>query len=248
MIYTLNIKDTKFEGNYTISTKLISSLEYVVQVINVPGSKLLNGYKIDVSSDTDKIKITNESSCCSQFSVIIDLPKFITTPTPTPTPTGTNFPTLTPTPTRTPTPTPSVSTSPVPTPTPSSNIVITTIPQTWLSAMGLSTDSVSRDASLFIYRTEDVQLKVESLEGIPISGLSWNNEPWDNYSWNDGTVEYASPYSEVFRINPLSPGNGGLSPGTVYRFLFRRTSTPNFIFSKNIQIPFNSQPLTNVPM
>lgn len=116
--------------------------------------------------------------------------------------------------------------------------VVTTAPA-WLTFLGYTFDANTREASIWINRTVDTKLKIERVDGSPISGSTWNNIPWDNAKWIEGTTEWAAPYSEVFRLNPV--GSSGLYPGQEYRVSVASAADNSTIFTQTFKLPAVSQ-------
>lgn len=116
-----------------------------------------------------------------------------------------------------------------------------TTPPDWLNALGMTNDTNSRDTSIYIDADVDCILRIESIDGLPISGYTWNNKPWANNSDVEGTTEWvAAPWSEVFRLNPPAYGLGGLVPGKDYRIFIVRAGQPSPVFTKVITMPTSS--------
>ena len=116
--------------------------------------------------------------------------------------------------------------------------VVTTAPP-WLTFLGYTFDANTREASIWVNRTIDAKLKIERIDGAPISGSTWNNIPWDNANWIEGTTEWAAPYSEVFRLNPV--GSSGLYPGQEYRVSVVSMADNSNIFTQTFMLPAVSQ-------
>jgi len=117
---------------------------------------------------------------------------------------------------------------------------IVSIAPNWLLGIGLTNDVNSRDASLWLNATTDCKLRLTGTDGVPISGITSNNMPFSDGVWIDGTTDWAAPWSEVFRLNPMSYGVGGLIAGKQYKIEIVRTSQSSPIFSMLLTIPTTS--------
>jgi hypothetical protein len=118
------------------------------------------------------------------------------------------------------------------------DIVTVTEPPVWLTKLGLTNSINTKEVSLWLHASTDTKLRIESVDGTPITGLSWNNVPWSNTSYVDGTTDWViAPWSEVFRLNQAAGGVGGLTPGKSYRIYIVRASNPSPVYTKVIAIP-----------
>lgn len=130
----------------------------------------------------------------------------------------------------------------------------TNIKPDWLLGVSYTYDPNAHECSKWVntLNNVDIEILVSEAAGVPTSGLTWNNISWNNSTWIAGTTEWSNGYSEVFRVNGASFGNGGMLPNVSYRVKIRRTSdpqevfvflfkTPNSLISTPINIPFNTQ-------
>lgn len=219
MNYRIRLRNVESIGPFSIWTLSTTQDQFVLFESNVDKDILLQGKIITIPDNTRALRVVNDCNGCGNEKIVYINPA-LPSPTPTTTPT------------------------PTPTPTAIGSNNETTILPPWLLGAAISSDAITYDFSIAVYETQDIQIRVQTLDGTTISGLTTDSLPWNNNTWIEGTNLFATPYDEIFRVNPLSPGYGGLVPGTVYKFMFKRANDNSVIYVKNIQIPFVSQPLT----
>lgn len=267
MKYTITVKNIQTDGSFSIYAKADSDPDFVLIESGVTVSKLKAGYKIELDNSVKQVKLVNNSDCCATekiYDVIAFAERPPVTPSVTPSITPTRTPTRTPTttPSQTPSSTPAISATPTrtptptptrtPTPSPTNNPVQETlVPPVWLVNLAYTFDANSHDTTFYATTQSgnDLQLRIEHQSGVAIGGIGYNNVPWNNTSYIEGTNNSASPYSERFVANPTSFANGGILPSNTYKLSVRRTSFPNLVYVKYFTMPASSTTqITNIPL
>lgn len=213
------------DGPFSINIKAYGTAQFVLFESNVSKDELVNGKVITVPDNTETIELINNNNVCGN-SVKQNVP-ILVFPTPTPTTSYSDFPSPSPTPNITPTPSPSA-------------ITETNVQPVWLEGISVTYDANSHDCSLWVNATEDVDLRISRSDGFPINGLSWQGFQWNQDTWIPGTTDYAPPFDEVFRLNPVAFAAGGITPSGSYVVRVRRNATQSPVYKFNWTAPSSS--------
>lgn len=113
---------------------------------------------------------------------------------------------------------------------------LTTVKPAWLQKVAFTYEPNSHDFSKWVTATEDVEVMITPKSGLVIRGTTTGNIAWSGTTYIAGTTDWAAPFSEVFRANPASFGDGGIIPGQ-YTAKIRRTSHPSEVFAYSFSVP-----------
>lgn len=121
---------------------------------------------------------------------------------------------------------------------------ITEVPA-WLIKLALSYAYVSRECTIYVQATENVEVAVERVDGNETQGLTHDDSIWVSGVYTPGTTEWISlPYTELFRFNPSAPGAAGIANGTAHRIKVRREANRNEVFVYTFTSPIGDTPIT----
>lgn len=112
----------------------------------------------------------------------------------------------------------------------------------WLNYVALSYSASTRACSIWVGASEDVEVKLERTDNQAIEGITWLSLPWSSSNYVSGTTDYAaSPYTEVFRFNPIQDNTGGVAPGVSHRLRIRQEANPSEVFVLVFTAPVSNQ-------
>lgn len=107
----------------------------------------------------------------------------------------------------------------------------------WVGRADITRQASTGDTSVWV-DPSGLELQVSRTSGNPQpTGLDHNNQPWNSETWQAGDSQWSGDYSKVYRLNPVSAGNGGLLQGVTYNFDFRRITDPLTIYRIQYTVP-----------
>lgn len=116
---------------------------------------------------------------------------------------------------------------------------ITTDLPSEISFIGITRNNSSRETSLYFTSSKPLSWRISAVgSGIQPQGITIDNQPWNNTTWNPVTTEWAvAPINYIARVNPVSPGQGGLIGGATYYIDLRLNDNPNTVFRMTYTMP-----------
>ena len=161
MNYRLRIKNVESEGPFSIYTLSLTSDTWVLFESAVGREIMTQGKIISIPDDTRGIRVVNDCDGCGNEQIVCIAPGALT-------------------------PTPTLTSTPYPTPTSVSQNAETSILPNWLKDVAIASDSNTYDFTSAVHETQDLQIRVQSLNGTAISGFTFPVLPWNNNTWIEG--------------------------------------------------------------
>lgn len=127
--------------------------------------------------------------------------------------------------------------------------VFTEVPDLEITKLAITNDVNSRDTTFYTKSSVLMDMKMDPMDGSTFQGLTEPNGPVTNGQWIPGTTQWAGVnFDQVFRFNPLAPGQGGIIPGRAYKLSFRAKGTTTPVIEKIYTIPVttNLYPPTDI--